>query len=153
MGEEYSRKEDILFGRDIKNFLESIGELCRKHGGKAVRELKVFPDGETEEYLECTFPEGAPSFVEIDVIGYTTPKKEWVLNMCFGKSTECSGVRNLRSVFVKADLDVSQLRGIVNFAGYEGTESYLRFLFSKEDRLKGFRIRTYEREIIVNLLQ
>jgi hypothetical protein len=151
MGGEYSR-EDILFGKDIKDFLESVGELCRKHGGKAVKGLNVFPDGEAEEYLECTFPEGA-SFVEIDVIGYTTPRKEWILNMCVGKSTECSGVRNLRSVSVKADLDVSQLRGIVNFEGYEETESHLRFLFGEEDRLKGFRIRTYERKIIVDLLQ
>jgi hypothetical protein len=151
MGEEYSR-EDILFGRDIKDFLESVGELCRKHGGKAVKGLNVFPDGEAEEYLECTFPEGA-SFVEIDVIGYTTPRKDWVLNVCVGKSTECSGVRNLKSVSVKADLDVSQLRGIVNFAGYEETETDLRFLFGEEDRLKGFRIRTYERKIIVDLLQ
>jgi hypothetical protein len=152
MGREYSR-EDILFERDIKDFLESVGELCRKHGGKAVKGLNVFPDGEAEEYLECTFSEGASPFVEIDVVGYTTPKKEWILNMCVGKSTECSRVRNLRNVFVKADLDVSQLRGIVNFAGYEGTESYLRFLFGEEDRLKGFRIKTYERRIIVNLLQ
>jgi hypothetical protein len=152
MGETYSR-EDILFEKDIKNFLENVRELCERYGGKAVRRLNVFPDGVTEEYLECTFSEKSSPFVEIGVIGYTTPKKEWILNMCVGKSTECSKVRNLRSVYVKAGLDVNQLRGLVNFAGYEETETNLRFLFGEEDRLKGFRIRAYERKIIVDLLQ
>jgi len=73
--------------------------------------------------------------------------------MCVGKSTECSKVRNLRSVYVKAGLDVNQLRGLVYFAGYEETETNLRFLFGEEDRLKRFEIRAYGRKIFVDLIQ
>jgi hypothetical protein len=148
---EYSG-EDILFEKDIEDFLENIKELCKKYGGSAVKGVNVDPAGDTERYLECIF-EKPPLFVEIDVAGYTTPKEEWSLSMCVGKSTECSGVRNLRSVSLKADLSVNQLRGLVRFSGYEKTESELRFLFGEEDRLKGFRIRAYERMIIVDLIQ
>jgi hypothetical protein len=151
MRETYSR-EDILFEKDIEDFLESLKELCKKYGGRAVKGVNVDPAGETERYLECIF-EKPPLFVEIDVAGYATPKEEWSLSMCVGKSTECSGVRNLRSITLGADLGVNQLRGLVSFRGYEKTESEWRFLFSEEDRLKGFRIRAYERKIIVDLIQ
>jgi len=151
MDRAYSRK-DILFERDIENFLEVVKDLCEGHGGKAVKGLNISPSGEVERYLECTFPEKSP-FVEIDVNGYTIPKEGWALDVCIGKSSECSRVTNLRKVSVGPGLEVNQLRGLVHFAGYERTESDLRFLFGEEDRLKGFRIRAYERKIIVDLLQ
>jgi hypothetical protein len=144
---------DILLEEDVRKFLEDVKELCVKYGGKAVKRVDALSSGEVLGYLECTFPEGSSPFVEIDVYGYTTPEKEWALDICIGKSKNCPRVRSPKRVSIGAGFGVSQLRGLVNFEGYEKTESELNFRFGKEDRLKGFTIRTYRKKIAVDLIQ
>jgi len=117
-------KEDILFEKDIDDFLEDIKSFCERYGGKAVKGLNISPDGEIERYLECIFP--SEKFMEIDMVIYTTPK-EWIISMNIGDHNESFRIGNLRDVKI--------------------------YLSNCQRGFKGFKIRVFERKVIVDLFQ